>query len=183
MRTKAGIAAAAVLAAVTLAGCATGPAYESNAAAVDDATITANVKAALVQDSETRASNISVNTIRGSVELTGFVNSREEGDEATRDARDVAGVRSVDNKLQINGGGPVLSRATDDRAISENVRSALASDPETQSSRIQVTTADGVVQLAGFVDTDEQRAAAGHVAGSVRGVRHVDNDLRLGHAD
>ena len=118
---KAGITLAVVLAASSLAGCATGPAYESNAAAVDDATITADVKAALVQDSETRASNISVNTIRGNVELTGFVNSREEGDEAAHDARRIAGVRSVDNKLQINGGGPVLGRATDDRAITEAI--------------------------------------------------------------
>jgi hyperosmotically inducible periplasmic protein len=183
MRTKAGIAVAAVLAAATLAACATGPAYESNAAAVDDATITADVKAALVQDSETRASNISANTIHGVVELTGFVNSREEGDEAAHDADRVAGVRSVDNKLQINGGGPVLGRATDDRSISEDVRSALASNRETESSRIQVSTSDGVVQLAGFVDTDEQRAAAGSVASSVQGVRHVDNDLRLSRAD
>jgi hyperosmotically inducible periplasmic protein len=183
MRTKTGIAAAAALAAATLAGCATGPAYESNAAAVDDATITADVKASLVQDPETRGSNISVNTIRGDVELTGFVNSRDEGDQATHDARRVAGVRSVDNKLQINGGGPVLGRATDDRAISEDVRSALASNPETESSRIQVSTSEGVVQLAGFVNTDEQRESAGHVANSVQGVRRVDNDLRLSPAD
>jgi hyperosmotically inducible periplasmic protein len=183
MRTGAGIAIAAVLAAATMAGCTTGPAYESNAEAVDDATITANVKAALVQDADTRASNISVNTVRGDVEFTGFVNSREEGDAATHDARRIAGVRSVDNKLQINGGGPVLGRATDDRTINEEVRSALASNPETESSRIEVNTSGGIVQLAGFVSTDEQRAAAGNVASSVQGVRHVDNDLRLSPAD
>lgn len=183
MKMKAGFTVAAALTAATLAGCATGPAYESNAEAVDDATITANVKAALLQDSETRASNISVNTVRGRVELTGFVNSREEGDEAMHDARRIAGVRSVSNELQINGGGPVLGRATDDRSISEEVRSALASNPETQSSRIEVTTSGGVVQLAGFVNTEEQRATAGNVASSVQGVRHVDNDLRLNPAD
>ncbi|MGH8220103.1 MAG: BON domain-containing protein [Steroidobacteraceae bacterium] len=183
MRTKAGIAVAAALAAATLASCATRPAYESNAAAVDDATITANVKAVLVQDSETRASNISVNTIHGDVELTGFVNSRGEGAEAEHDVRSVAGVRSVENKLQINAGGPVLGRATDDRAISQDVRSALASNTETENSRIQVTTSDGVVQLAGFVDSQEQRDAAGSVASSVQGVRRVDNDLRLNPGD
>lgn len=183
MRTKAGIAIAAVLAAATMAGCATAPTYESNAEAVDDATITANVKAALLQDPETRASNISVNTVRGRVELTGFVNSREEGEEATHDARRVGGVRSVNNELQINGGGPVLGRAMDDRTISEDVRAALASNPQTESSRIQVTTSDGVVQLAGFVDTEEERNAAGNIASSVQGVRHVDNDLRLNPAD
>jgi len=183
MRTKAGIAIAAVLAAAALAGCATGPAYESNAEAVDDATITANVKAALLQDPETRGSNISVNTVHGDVELSGFVNTREEGSEATHDANRVAGVRAVNNRLQINGGGPVLSRATDDRSISEEVRSALASNPETQSSRIEVNTSEGVVQLAGFVNTEDERATAGNIASSVQGVRRVDNDLRLSPAD
>lgn len=185
MKTKAGIAVAAALAAATLASCATRPAYESNASAVDDATVTANVKAVLVQDPTTRASNISVNTIHGDVELTGFVNSREEGEEAEHDARNVAGVRSVENKLQINagGGGPVLGRATDDRAISQDVRSALASNPETENSRIQVRTSDGVVQLVGFVNSEEQRSAAGSVASSVQGVRRVDNELRLSPVD
>lgn len=183
MRTKTGIAIAAALTAATMVGCATGPAYESNADAIDDATITANVKAALLQDPETRASNISVNTLRGRVELTGFVNSREEGSEATHDANRVAGVRSVNNELQINGGGPVLGRVTDDRTITDEVRTALASNPETQSSRIVVSTSDGVVQLAGFVNTEDERAAAGNVASSVQGVRHVDNDLRLSPAD
>src|SRR6185437_14539185 len=179
MSMKAGMAVAAVLAAATLASCATGPTYESNAEAVDDATITANVKAALLQDPDTRASNIAVNTIHGRVDLTGFVNSREVGDEAAHDARCVAGVRSVNNELQVNGGGPVLGRATDDRTITEDVRSALASNPDTETSRIQVSTADGIVQLAGFVDSEEQRDAAGSIASRVQGVRHVDNDLRL----
>ena len=179
MSMKAGMAVAAVLAAATLASCATGPTYESNAEAVDDATITANVKAALLQDPDTRASNISVNTIHGRVDLTGFVNSREVGDEAAHDARRVAGVRTVNNELQVNGGGPVLGRATDDRTITEDVRSALASNPDTETSRIQVSTADGIVQLAGFVDSEEQRDAAGSIASRVQGVRHVDNDLRL----
>ncbi len=183
MKTKAGIAAAAVLSAATLAACATRPAYESNTQAVDDATITANVKAALVQDPRTRASNISVNTLHGQVELTGFVNSPQEGREAAHDAGGVPGVRSVDNKLQINGGGPVLSQATDDPTISEEVRSALASNPQTQALRVEVTTSDGVVQLAGFVDSEQERIAAGSVASSVQGVRHVDNDLRLNPAD
>jgi hyperosmotically inducible periplasmic protein len=183
MRTNVSVAVAALLAAATLVGCETRPPYASNAEAVDDATITANVKSVLVQDPETRASNISVNTIHGRVELTGFVNSRDERDEAAHDAGDVAGVRTVDNELQINGGGPVVGRATDDRTISDEVRSALASNPETESSRIEVTTSDGVVQLAGFVNSRDQRVAAGNVASSVQGVRRVDNDLRLNPGD
>jgi hyperosmotically inducible periplasmic protein len=183
MRTNARITLAALVAAATLAGCETSPPYASNAEAIDDATITANVKAALTQDPETRASNISVNTIRGTVELTGFVAVPAQLDEAARDAGSVAGVRSVDNELRVSdagpAGGPVVGSTLDDRTISYNVRAALAANPETASSQIKVTTANGVVQLAGFVASNEQRAAAGTVASSVQGVRGVDNDLRL----
>jgi hyperosmotically inducible periplasmic protein len=187
MKTNASIALAAVVAAAMLAGCETRPPYESNAAAVDDATITANVKAALVQDPQTRGSNISVNTIHERVELTGFVNSPGEGEEAARVAGSVPGVGSVNNQLQVNGGGPVggyaggtvVGSSLDDRTISYNVAAALNANPETRSARIKVTTANGVVQLAGFVDTNDERAAAGSIAGSVQGVRAVDNDLRL----
>jgi hyperosmotically inducible periplasmic protein len=174
------------LAAAALAGCETAPPYESNAQAIDDSTITANVKAALVQDPATRSRNISVNTIHGTVELTGFVDSRSERDEAARDAGSIGGVRSVDDELQINSGGaggPIVGSVPDDRTISDEVRSALASNPETQSSRIKVTTSEGVVQLAGFVDSNNERISAGNVAGSVQGVRRVDNDLRLNPGD
>jgi hyperosmotically inducible periplasmic protein len=183
MKTKVVVAAAALVVAATLAGCETRPPYsESNAAAIDDATITANVKSALVQDPVTRARNISVNTIHGTVELSGFVDSRAERDEAARVAGSVAGVGSVDDELQVNAGGPggpVVGSTFDDRTISSNVRAALDANPETRSSRIKVSTSNGVVQLAGFVDSNEQRAAAGSIARSVEGVRSVDNDLRL----
>lgn len=187
MKTNTGVMWVALVVAATLAGCETRPAYESNAAAVDDATITANVKSALVQDPETRASNISVNTIHGRVELTGFVRTPGEGIEAARVAGGVPGVGSVNNELQVNGGGPVggpvVGSTLDDRTISENVRAALNSNPATQTPRIKVTTSNGVVQLAGFVDSNEQRETAGNIAGSVQGVRGVDNDLRLNPAD
>jgi hyperosmotically inducible periplasmic protein len=184
MRTHAGIALAAAIAAASLVGCEVTPPYsESNAQAVDDSTITANVKAALVQDPVTRSRNISVNTIHGTVELTGFVDSRAERHEASRVAGSVAGVQSVDDELQVNSGGPVVSGIADDHTISSEVRSALASNPETESARIEVSTSNGVVQLAGFVDSNDQRAAAGNVASSVQGVRRVDNDLRLNPPD
>jgi len=178
------IAVAAVLAAAALAGCET-TRYEANSQAVDDATITANVKSALVQDPTTRARNISVNTLNGTVELSGFVDSHAESREAERDASNVPGVRSVQNQLQITGepGRAVVGSATSDQAISENVRSALASNPDTSTPRIKVSTSEGVVQLAGFVDTSEQRSEAGSIARSVQGVRSVDNDLRLNPRD
>jgi len=184
MRSKATLLAALAVGAA-LGGCVTTTPSESTAQAIDDSTITANVKAALVQDPLTRARNISVNTLRGTVELSGFVDSPSERHEAGDIARRVAGVRSVENQLQVNGvSGPVVGSAAvgsavDDRTLTANVRAALASSPETATPQIKVSTADGVVQLAGFVDSNVQRDAATRIASAVPGVRAVDNDLRL----
>jgi len=173
-----------VAAAALLAGC-TMDRYDSdsNQQAVDDSTIAANVKAALVQDPGTRASNISVNAMHGVVELTGFVDTPDQRHEAANVAKNVAGVRSVDNELHVNspnGYPPVVGSALSDDAITDRVHSALANDPATQGAHIKVTTDRGVVQLAGFVNSNSVRDEAGNVAGSVQGVRSVDNDLRLG---
>ncbi|HTT00543.1 MAG TPA: BON domain-containing protein [Steroidobacteraceae bacterium] len=171
---------AALAAGTILGGCVTTQPSESNAQAIDDSTITANVKSALIQDPSTRARNISVNTLRGTVELSGFVDSTAERHEAANIASRVAGVRSVENQLQINGETRTTAVGTfDDQTITSNVRAALAANPETATPRIKVSTADGVVQLAGFVDSNEQRATATRVASTVPGVRSVDNDLRL----
>ncbi len=184
MRTHTGIAAIALCVSASLAGCVTHHYRDSNARAVDDATISANVKSALLQDPETRSKNISVNTLDGKVELSGFVDSTAERHEAERVAGNVAGVRSVQNQLQVNGeGSRTVAAATDDQTITSQVRSALASDPSTASPRIHVATADGVVQLSGFVDSNETRDNAGSIARSVPGVRRVDNDLRLNPND
>jgi len=173
-----------VAATALMAGCASEP-YDSasNREAVDDSTIAANVKAALVQDPTTRASNISVNTLHGVVELTGFVDTPDQRHEAARVAGNVAGVRSVDNELHVNGGPngypAVVGSAMSDDAITARVQAALASDPGAQGSQIKVSTYRGIVQLAGFVTSNSVRDEAGSVAGSVQGVRSVDNDLRV----
>jgi hyperosmotically inducible periplasmic protein len=189
MRLNTRILPLALLLAGSAVGCVSTPRYDqSNARAVDDATITANVKAALVQDPATRSRNISVNTLNGTVELSGFVDSREERHEAEQVAGSIAGVRLVQNQLQVNGGAaaypypsnaPVVATARDDRTITSQVRSALAANPETATPAIKVSTADGVVQLAGFVDSNDQRDTASGIARAVPGVRRVDNDLHL----
>jgi hyperosmotically inducible protein len=177
---------ALVATSASLAGCAIHH-DESNDQAVSDASVTANVKAALTQDPVTRASNISVNTIDGTVELSGFVNTRDQRHEAERVANNVEGVHSVKDELQVNDqadrSGEVVGSAVTDDAISHRVERALAENPRTEDAHINVSTADGVVQLAGFVNSHDQKDVAGDVAGSVQGVRHVDNDLRITPGD
>ena len=65
----------------------------------------------------------------------------------------------------------------DDAAITSKVKAALLGDSGLKSFSIGVETYKNVVQLSGFVNTEQVKARAGQVAGGVAGVRSVENNL------
>lgn len=65
----------------------------------------------------------------------------------------------------------------DDAAITSKVKAALLSDSGLKSFAIGVETYKDVVQLSGFVNSDQVKAHAGDVAAGVAGVRSVRNNL------
>lgn len=86
---------------VGLAGCASTRENKSTGQHIDDTAITTKVKSEMIADKEVSAHQIHVKTSRGVVHLTGSVESRYEANKAASIARGVAGVRSVDNDIQI----------------------------------------------------------------------------------
>lgn len=86
---------------LAFAGCAATRTKESTGEYVDDSTITTKVKAELVNDPVTKAREISVETFKGVVQLSGFVNTPEEKDRAGEIARGVKGVADVKNNINI----------------------------------------------------------------------------------
>lgn len=83
----------------TFTACASTRTHESTGEYVDDSVITTKVKALLAQDEFLKSFQISVETYKGTVQLSGFVNSRESVDKAGQIARSVKGVKSVKNNL------------------------------------------------------------------------------------
>ena len=71
----------------------------------------------------------------------------------------------------------------DDTTIQASVKAALADSDAVKASEINLETYKGEVQLAGFVATDAERAAAAKIAGGVEGVRKVDNSLVVSAPD
>jgi hyperosmotically inducible protein len=71
----------------------------------------------------------------------------------------------------------------DDSIITAKVKAALIDDPATKARQIEVDTFRGTVQLNGFVDSADEKAAASRVAHSVNGVQNVRNNLSVGHTD
>lgn len=70
-------------------------------------------------------------------------------------------------------------RMVDDRRITADVRSELNREPVFKFNDVDVKTFDGVVQLSGFANTEEQKRRAGEIAQSVPGVNQVQNAIAL----
>jgi hyperosmotically inducible protein len=86
---------------ISVAGCAGTQTRDSTGEYIDDASITTKVKSVMVADTEVSALHISIETIKGVVHLTGSADTRHESDKAAMIARNVAGVKSVDNNIHV----------------------------------------------------------------------------------
>jgi len=95
--------ALAMLAGATIVGtgCAVIRGQETVGAYVDDATITTQVKAKLVEDKTVDAGAVKVETLNGTVSLSGFAKSSAEKAQAEYLARSTKGVRQVINGLAV----------------------------------------------------------------------------------
>lgn len=93
---------ATLLVAVSLAGCAGSPTKESTGGYIDDTVVTTKVKTALFNEKDIKSSEISVQTFKGRVQLSGFVSSAKDASRAVEVTRRVQGVRLVENDLKSN---------------------------------------------------------------------------------
>jgi osmotically-inducible protein OsmY len=85
---------------VTL-GCASTRTHEGTGQYVDDSVITTKVKSAILAEPGLKVSEINVETFKGVVQLSGFVSTRTDIDSAIKLARNVDGVKSVKNDMQL----------------------------------------------------------------------------------
>jgi len=83
----------------TFVACASTRTRESTGEYVDDSVITTKVKSLLANDDFFKSFQISVETYKGTVQLSGFVNSQQAVDKAGQIVRSVQGVKSVKNNL------------------------------------------------------------------------------------
>lgn len=84
---------------LALAGCASTDKQASTGQYLDDSVITTKVKAELLKEPDLKSGQISVETFKGDVQLSGFVSSKASIDKAVAITRKVEGVRSVKNSM------------------------------------------------------------------------------------
>ncbi len=96
----------AAMAATTLiigTGCSVMRDQQTVGSYVDDSTITTRVKAKFAEDPTVSAMAIGVETLRGTVQLSGFAKTSDERAMAERLARSVPGVQAVKNDIAVRG--------------------------------------------------------------------------------
>jgi osmotically-inducible protein OsmY len=86
---------------MTAGGCAGTRTRETTGQYVDDSVITNKIRAAILGEPGLKSTEIGIETFKGRVQLSGFVSQRSDIDSAIRLARNVDGVSSVTNDLQL----------------------------------------------------------------------------------
>ena len=86
---------------VAVLGCAGSRTSKTTGEMIDDSVIAAKVKTALYADDDVKGTQVEVETFKGIVQLSGFVNTQTQSLKAERIARGVKGVREVENNISV----------------------------------------------------------------------------------
>ena len=100
------------------------------------------------------------------------------GDDFSRRADRGWNIGSDDDRPSYRGRGPKNYQRSDDR-IREEVCERLTMDHDVDASDIEVTVSDGVIVLNGSVSERHAKRIAEDICDSVRGVKDVQNNLRV----
>jgi hyperosmotically inducible protein len=180
-----GIALASVLA-ITAVGCSkatdgAGMAVPTTTVGtnIDDSVITSNVKAVLLGDPDIKSFDFKVETRKGEVLLSGFVDNQMQLDRATAATRAVEGVKAVQNNVILKDAPTSVGKKVDAGIITSKVKAALLGDPDVKSFDIAVVTRNDEVLLTGFVDNQVQMDRAVAIARNIEGVRMVSNEMSI----
>jgi len=86
---------------VLTSGCAGTATRQSTGEFVDDSALTAKVKTELIKDPVVKARQVEVETFKGTVQLSGFVDTEEQKSRAAEIARGITGVNEVKNNISV----------------------------------------------------------------------------------
>lgn len=146
---------------------------------LDDSVVTAKVKSALLDNTEVKSFDLKVETRKGEVMLSGFVDNATQMDRAIAVARAVAGVKAVANKMDLKVQSTTMGNKIDDSVITTKIKAALLADSSVKSLDIAVITRKGEVQLSGFVNNRAQMDQAIKIAQGTEGVSSVGNEMSI----
>lgn len=170
---------------------------------MDDASITAQVKTALLTHRSTGSSKTKVETRDGEVTLTGNAKNAAEKSLVTKLVTDIRGVTSVKNQMTVgktepdntarnvrDGNNQTLTpldqgNSKADVAITAQIRKDIiaAKGMSMNARNVKIITVDGRVTLRGPVDTADEKRLIGEIADRIADAKHVDNQLEVKSTD
>jgi len=172
----ASVATAAVI--LATAGCAGNRYDRSTGEYIDDHSLQLRVDHALNENPDYKFDDVSIVTFKGTIQLNGFVDTSDQKNKAGDIARQVQGVRAVENNVSVENDSPrTAGQAVDDKALAARVRDSLHNNPEYKFDDVGVAAYKGTVQLSGFVDTSDQKMKAGDLSKQIPGANNIQNNI------
>lgn len=164
---------------------------------MDDAMLTARIKARMTADGRVSPSRVDVDTLNGDVTLRGEVPTQEEKDAAAQVARNVEGVRSVSDQIIVNPAvagtgipsgveikqkaekaanevGQGVKKGAEDAFLLGEIKARLTA---AGYGDVAVGVERGVVTLKGEASSDKDRIAVEAIVEKIKGVEKVENQL------
>jgi hyperosmotically inducible periplasmic protein len=148
-----------------------------------DAWIMMKVKTTLLFHRSVSGSKTEVNVKGGIVTLQGEAASQAQKDLTTEYAKDVEGVKDVQNEMVVSGSSKKIRTVgdkIDDASITAQVKMTLLSHRSTSALNTSVTTKKGVVTLGGKAKNAAEKDLATKFANDVNGVKSVNNRMTIG---
>jgi len=156
----------------------------SHASPNSDAGLRERVRGTLLFHKSVNYSDTEVSVLDGTVTLRGKATSEAQKDLTTQYAREVSGIKRVDNQMVVTNARPKRDESAgdkiDDASITSQVKTSLLFHHGTDGFDTKVSTSKGIVTLTGTArsQTDKDRATARVT--DIRGVKSVDNQMTVG---
>ena len=146
-----------------------------------DRWISMKVKSALAYHKHVSATDTEVETAGGVVTLKGKADTEAQRELTTAYARDVEGVKQVDNQMTVVGAKAHRTAGTkiDDASITAQIKTSLLFHHSTHTVATKVTTRNGVVILRGEAANGAEKGLVTRLAEDTTGVKRVENLMTI----
>ncbi|AHF93723.1 transporter [Opitutaceae bacterium TAV5] len=147
-----------------------------------DAWMAFKIRSRLLTKANVSIATTKVDVQDGAVTLTGTADNIAQKELTGIYAGEIDWVKSVTNNIVVEAKpatGETVTETIDDASITSQVKYALFSHKSTSALKTKVTTVDGVTTLTGEAASNAEKSLATKLAGDVRGVRSVNNNMTV----
>ena len=138
------------------------------------------IRSRLLVKANVSAATTKVVVTDGNVVLSGTADNIAQKDLTAVYAKDIDGVKSVQNEIVVKDSSPsTIGEKIDDASITSQVKYALLSHRATSAVKTKVTTNEGVITITGEASSAAEKSLVSKLAGDVRGVKSVNNSMTV----